>query len=163
MASTLHLADCGYVCVYADSMPAADAEHSPQNTRRGRRTSTPLFTEQRTPFTASDSSPSASPRYRLILCDTKEQIEQVFTLETEGITFDEAIASVNKRAGRPNACTKATVEATLVEEVRDFTLRGDTYTIIKVAVTAVSDGERMLPVPFLEQFAVMPGKKGQGA
>ena len=57
----------------------------------------------------------------------------------------------------------ATVEATLLEEVRDITLRGNTYTIVKVAVTKVSYGEQMLPVPFLEQFAVMPGKNGQGA
>ena len=55
------------------------------------------------------------------------------------------------------------MEATLLEEVRDIALRGNTYTIVKVAVTEVSDGEHMLPIPFLEQFAVMPGKKAQGA
>ena len=106
--------------------------------------------------------PSADAGYRLILCDTAEQIEQVFALQADKKTFDEAIEAANKYAGRPNACSKATVKATLLEEVRDFTLRGDIYTIVKVAVTEVSDGEHMLPVPFLEQFAVMPGKKGQG-
>ena len=99
---------------------------------------------------------------RLILCDTAERIEHVFTLHTDAITFDEAIDAANKQARRANACSKVTVEATLLEEVRDITLRGNTYTIVKVAVTGVSDGERMLPVPFLEQFAVMPGKKEQG-
>ena len=105
----------------------------------------------------------ANATYRLILCDTAEQIEQVFTLNSDEITFDEAIDAANKQAGRPNACSKVAVEATLLEEVRDITLRGNTYTIVKVAVTKVSDGAQMLPVPFLEQFAVMPGKKGQGA
>jgi hypothetical protein len=104
----------------------------------------------------------ANAAYRLILCDTAEQIEQVFTLHADEITFDEAIDAANKRAGRTNACSKVTVEATLLEEVRDITLRGNTYTIVKVAVTKVSDGELMLAVPFLEQFAVMPGKNGQG-
>jgi hypothetical protein len=99
----------------------------------------------------------------LILCDTAEQIEQVFTLSRNEVTFDEAIEAANKQAGRPNACSKATVKAKLLEEVRDIPLRGDTNTIIKVVVTEVSDGERMLPVPLLEQFAVMPGKKGRGA
>jgi hypothetical protein len=83
-------------------------------------------------------------------------------LHTEDMAFDEAIDVANKEAGRPNACSKVTVEATLLEEVREFTLRGNTYTIVKVAVTGVSDGELMLPVPLLEQFAVMPGKKAQG-
>jgi len=105
---------------------------------------------------------SVSAANRLILCDTAEQIEQVFTLQTEEITFEQAIHAANEQAGRPNACSKATVEATLLEQVRDITLRGNTYTIVKVAVTEVSDGERMLPVPFLEQFAVMPGKKEKG-
>jgi hypothetical protein len=104
----------------------------------------------------------AGAAYRLILCDTAQQIEQVFTLHTESITFEEAIDATNKQAGRPNVCSKATVEATFLEEVRDITLRGSTYTIVKVRVTEVSDGEHMVPVPFLEQFAMMPGRKEQG-
>jgi hypothetical protein len=103
----------------------------------------------------------ANAAYRVILCDTPEQIEQVFTLHTDDITFDEAIEATNLHAGRSNACSKATVEATLLEVVRDITLRGNTYSIVKVAVTAVSDGEHMLPVPFLKLFGVMPGKKGK--
>jgi hypothetical protein len=43
--------------------------------------------------------------------------------------------------------------------VREITIRGDTHVIIKVAVTAVSDGKNMLPIPFLEQFGVMPGRR----
>jgi hypothetical protein len=94
---------------------------------------------------------------RVILCDTAEQIEQVFTLQAEEkTTFDDAIKATNIRAGSTNACSKATVHATLLEAVRDITIRGKKYTIVKVAVTAVSDGERMLPVPFLKQFGVMP-------
>ena len=99
----------------------------------------------------------AQAAFRVILCDTPEQIEQVFTLHADGITFEEAVEAANLQAGRPNACSKATVEATLLGAVRDITLRGNTYTIVKVVVTAVSDGERMLPVPFLKQFGVMPG------
>jgi hypothetical protein len=95
---------------------------------------------------------------RVILCDTAEQIEQVFTLQAEEkTTFDDAIKATNTRAGSTNACSKATVHATLLEAVRDITIRGKKYTIVKVAVTAVSDGERMLPVPLLKQFGVMPG------
>jgi hypothetical protein len=99
----------------------------------------------------------AKAAFRVILCDTPEQIEQVFTLQADGITFEVAIEATNSQAGRPNACSKVTVEATLVGEVRNITLRGDTYIIVKVVVTAVSDGEHMLPVPFLNQFGVMPG------
>ena len=94
----------------------------------------------------------------MILCDTAEQIEQVFTLQADGkTTFDDAIKSTNIRAGSTNACSKATVQATLLGAVRDITIRGKNYTIVTVAVTAVSDGERMLPIPFLKQFGVMPG------
>jgi hypothetical protein len=96
--------------------------------------------------------------FRVILCDTPEQIERVFTVHADGKTFDEAIESTNMQAERPNACSKATVEATLLGVVRDITLRGNTHTIIKVAVTAVSDGKNMVPVPFLEQFGMMPGR-----
>jgi hypothetical protein len=99
----------------------------------------------------------AKAAYRVILCDTPEQIEQVFTLQADGITFEEAIEATNLQAGRPNACSKVTVEATLVGAVRNITLRGDAYIIVKVVVTAVSDGEHMLPVPFLKQFGVVPG------
>ena len=94
----------------------------------------------------------------MILCDTAEQIEQVFTLQADDkTTFDDAIKATNIQAGSANACSKATVRARLLEAVRDITIRGKKYTIVKVAVTAVSDGERMLPVPFLKQFGVMPG------
>jgi hypothetical protein len=101
----------------------------------------------------------ANAAYRVILCDTPGQIEQVFALHADDITFEEAIEATNLQAGKSNACSKATVEATLLEEVRDITLRGNTYTIVKVEVTAVSDGEHMLSVPFLKQFGVMPGRK----
>jgi hypothetical protein len=101
----------------------------------------------------------AKAAFRVILCDTPEQIEHVFTLHADDITFEAAIEATNLQAGRPNACSKVTVEATLLEVVRDITLRGNTHIIVKVAVTAVSDGENMLPVPFLEQFGVMPGRR----
>jgi hypothetical protein len=104
----------------------------------------------------------AGAAHRLILCDTAQQIEQVFALHTEAITFEEAIDATNKQAGRPNACIKATVEATFLEEVRDITLGGSTYTIVKVRVTKVGDGERTVPVPLLEQFVMMSGRKEQG-
>ena len=99
----------------------------------------------------------AHAAFRVILCDTPEQIEQVFTLQVNGITFEQAIETTNLQAKRPNACSKATVEATLVGTVRNITLEGNAYIIVEVVVTAVSDGERMLPVPFLKQFGVMPG------
>jgi hypothetical protein len=96
---------------------------------------------------------------RVILCDTAEQIEQVCTLHADDrTTFDDAIKATNSQAGRTNACSKATVWATFLEVVRDITLQGKTYSIVKVIVTAVSDGERMLPVPSLKQFGIMPGK-----
>jgi hypothetical protein len=103
----------------------------------------------------------AKAAFRVILCDTPEQIERVFALHVDGATFDDAIKSTNTQAESPNACSKATVEATLLEVVREITLRGNTHAIIKVAVTAVSDGENMLPVPSLEQFGVMPGRRGR--
>src|SRR5689334_13428525 len=90
------------------------------------------------------SSPAKSA-FRVILCDTPEQIEQVFTLHADGITFEEAIESTNLQAEKPNACSKATVEASLLGVVRNITLRGNTHVIVKVAVTAVSDGKTMLP------------------
>ena len=49
------------------------------------------------------------------------------------------------------------MEAALVGAVRNITLRGNTYIIVNVVVTAVSDGEHMLPVPYLKQFGVMRG------
>jgi hypothetical protein len=103
----------------------------------------------------------ANAAYRVILCDTPGQIEQVFTLHADDIPFEEAIEAANVQAGKSNACSKATVEATLLEEVREITLQGNTYTIVKVEVTAVSDGDHMLPVPFLKQFGVMPGSKDE--
>ena len=106
------------------------------------------------------SSP-AKAAFRVILCDTPEQIERVFTLQAGGITFEEAIESTNLQSEKPDACSKATVEASLLEVVRDFTLRGNTHIIVKVAVTAVSDGKNMLPVQFLEQFGVMPVSGGK--
>ena len=99
----------------------------------------------------------ARAAFRVILCDTPEQIERVFTLQADGMTFEEAIDSTNLQVEKPNACSKATVEASLLEVVRDITLRGNIHIIVKVAVTAVSDGKTMLPIPFLEQFGVMPG------
>jgi len=53
------------------------------------------------------------------------------------------------------------VEASLLEVVRDITLRGNAHVIVKVVVTAVSDGNNMLPIPFLEQFGMMPGTRGE--
>jgi hypothetical protein len=103
----------------------------------------------------------AKAAFRVILCDTPEQIERVFTLQADGMTFEEAIESTNLHAEKTNACSKATVEASLVEVVRNFTLRGNTHIIVKVSVTAVSDGKNMLPIPFLEQFGVMPGGRGE--
>ena len=102
------------------------------------------------------SSPTKAA-FRVILCDTPEQIERVFTLHAGGTTFEEAIESTNLQAEKPNACSKATVEASFLGVVRDITLRGNAHVIVKVVVTAVSDGERMLPVPLLKQFGVMPG------
>lgn len=101
----------------------------------------------------------AKAAFRVILCDTPEQIERVFTLQADGITFEEAIESTNLQAERPNACGKATVEASLLEVVREITLRGNAHNIVKVGVTAVSDGKNMLPIPFLVQFGVMPGTR----
>jgi len=103
----------------------------------------------------------AKAAFRVILCDTPEQIERVFTLQADGMTFEAAIESTNLHAEKPNACSKATVEASLLEVVRDITLRGNTHIIVKVAVTAVSDGKNMLPIPVLEQFGVMPGGRGE--
>jgi len=103
----------------------------------------------------------ARAAFRVILCDTPEQIERVFTLQADGMTFEEAIDSTNLQVEKPNACSKATVEASLLEVVRDITLKGNPHIIVKVAVTAVSDGKNMLPVPFLEQFGVMPRGKGE--
>jgi len=103
----------------------------------------------------------ARAAFRVILCDTPEQIERVFTLQADGMTFEEAIDSTNLQVEKPNACSKATVEASLLEVVRDITLKGNPHIIVKVAVTAVSDGKKMLPVPFLEQFGVMPRGKGE--
>ena len=60
----------------------------------------------------------AKAAVRVILCDTPEQIEQVFTLHADGTTFEEAVEATNSQAGRPNACSKVTVEATLVGAVR---------------------------------------------
>ena len=86
-------------------------------------------------------APPARAAQRVILCDTAEQIEQVFALQADGkTTFDDAIESTNIRAGSTNACSKATIQATLLEVVRDITIRGKTYTIIKVAVTAAAKG-----------------------
>jgi len=103
----------------------------------------------------------AKAAFRVILCDTPEQIERVFTLQADGMTFEDAIQSTNLQAEKPNACSKATVEALLLEVVRDITLRGNSHVIVKVAVTAVSDGKDMLPIPYLEQFGVMPGGRGE--
>ena len=106
------------------------------------------------------SSPTKAA-FRVILCDTPEQIERVFTLHAGGTTFEEAIESTNLQAEKPNACSKATVEASFLEVVRDITLRGNAHVIVKVVVTAVSDGNNMLPIPFLEQFGVMSGTRGE--
>jgi hypothetical protein len=103
----------------------------------------------------------AQAAFRVILCDTPEQIERVFTLQADGMTFEEAIDTTNLHAQKPNACSKATVEASILEVVRDITLKGNTHIIVKVGVTAVSDGKNMLPIPFLEQFGVMPGGRGE--
>jgi hypothetical protein len=103
----------------------------------------------------------AKAAFRVILCDTPEQIERVFTLQADGMSFEEAIESTNLRAEKPNACSKATVEASLLEVVRDITLSGNSHVIVKVAVTAVSDGNNMLPIPYLEQFGMMPGTRGE--
>jgi len=60
----------------------------------------------------------------MILCDSAEQVEQVFTLQTgEQTTLEDAIKATNIQAGRSNACSKATVLATLLEVVRDITIR----------------------------------------
>src|SRR5262245_54089688 len=82
----------------------------------------------------------ANAAFRVILCDAPEQIELVFTLQADGRSFEEAIEATNLRAANPNACSKATVDATLVGAVRSITLRGNNYVIVKVVVTAVSDG-----------------------
>jgi len=99
----------------------------------------------------------AKAAFRVILCDTPEQIEHVFTQQADGKTFEQAIEATNSQAGKPNACSKVTVEAALVGAVRNITLRGNTYIIVNVVVTAVFDGEHMLPVPDLNQFGVMRG------
>jgi len=96
----------------------------------------------------------ANAAFRVILCDTPRQIEQSFTLHPDGTIFEEAIEAANVQAGRPNACSKGPVEATLVAGVRDITLPGNTYTIVRVVVTAVCDGEYMLPVHGIHEQGV---------
>jgi len=95
----------------------------------------------------------ADAAFRVILCDTPKQIEQLFTLHADDTIF-EAIEATNVQAARPNACSKVPVEATFVGGVRDMTLPGNTYAIVRVVVTAVSYGEYMLPVHGIHEQGV---------
>jgi len=93
----------------------------------------------------------------LILCDTADQVELVFTLQAQGIASDQALDAANKQA-KAVVCGFMVAEAKIIERVRDVPVNGISFTIVKVAVTGFFDGKQMLVGTALEQFAAHPSK-----
>ena len=105
--------------------------------------------------------PAKAEQARALFCDTPDQVEVVYTLHAEGVAAEDVVKAVNKQAGS-QACGVALVEADVVDVVKTLVIKGDTYTIIKVIIRAVSVGGMMRPVMDIEQYALMTGKKSTG-
>lgn len=106
--------------------------------------------------------PAKAQVQHLMLCDTAEQIETMYQAYEAGIPLHETQDAINKAAGS-NACGMAPVVAQPIETVKNVTLEGNTYIIVKVIIVAVFDGSGLKPVPHMEQYAMMRGKDDVGA
>ena len=104
-------------------------------------------------------TPAPAQVQPVILCNSADEVEGVYTAYAEGIPLQEVIEANNKNQGG-NSCGIATVEASVVENVRLINVKGDTFVIIKVYITAVEYYGKLRPVDGLIQYGLMPLRKG---
>ena len=97
-----------------------------------------------------------------LFCDSAAQIETVYTAHAAGIPAQEVVEALNKETGAA-ACGVLLVHGQIVEHGKQMTLKGDTYVIIKVLILAIFNGQGFMPVPPMEQYALMPMKRATGA
>jgi hypothetical protein len=90
-----------------------------------------------------------------IICNTSEQALRVVALGNEGSELPVALHVVNREAANPTACGNALVVFRIVEEVQHERIRGQRVTVMKVVVSAISDGRHWTPVPDLVQYALV--------
>ena len=102
--------------------------------------------------------PARAQVQQVLICDTAEQVETIYTAFAAKIPMEEVVEAVNKAAGA-SACGVAAIVAHPIEMVKTIKLNGREHIIIKIAVVAVFNGVTVVPVNRLEQFSIMIGKE----
>ena len=75
-------------------------------------------------------------RYRGVICDTAEQIENWATLFKGGTDPDEALTLINTAAANPTACGMVDVIVSRIEVEKELILNGENALIYKLLVVA---------------------------
>jgi hypothetical protein len=106
------------------------------------------------PIQANEESPKLNVGAGII-CNTSEQALRVVALGNQGSEIPIALQLVNRESANPTACGKAIVAFRIVEEVQHERIRGRTVSVMKIVVSAISNGAHWTPVPDLVQYALV--------
>src|SRR5262249_19568118 len=91
-----------------------------------------------------------------VICNTPDQAHRLVSLQTGGYNLASALGQVNQEAHSSTACGPALVAFRVEEESDEARLDGKPVEVVKIVVTAISDGQHWSPVPGVVQYAVMP-------
>lgn len=94
-----------------------------------------------------------------IICDTQEQALRIVALRNGGSEMPHAILLVNQEAASPTACGTAIVAVSQTEDVQQETMSGQSVTVTKIVVRAISDGVNWAQVPDTVQYAIVIPEK----
>ena len=94
-----------------------------------------------------------------VICNTIEQAHRLVSLQTGGYDLGRALGQVNQEAHNPTACGPALVAFRVDDENDESRLEDKPIEVVKIVVTAISDGQHWSPVPGVVQYAVMPPKR----
>jgi hypothetical protein len=107
------------------------------------------------PLQANDEAPKPLSIGYGIICNTSEQALRLVALRNEGSEIQRAVGLVNREADNPSACGDALVVFRVAEEVHKDRIAGQRVIVMKVVVSAVSNGVHWSKVPDLVQYALV--------
>jgi hypothetical protein len=91
-----------------------------------------------------------------VICDTRDQAKRLVSLQNDGREIKEALGTVNREAQNPIACGPAKVMFRVAEPGDGDQLAGQSVTVVKIVIHAISVGDQWSDVPDVEQYAIMP-------
>src|SRR5438067_11532351 len=104
---------------------------------------TPLHAQQQG---QEESAPESMIIGQGVICNTLEQAHRLLSLQTGGYNLVQALGQVNQEAHNPTACGPALVAFRIDGEADETRLEGQTVEVVKIVVTAISDGQQWSPV-----------------